>query len=131
VLQYTDQKERNYFDMAKSTKKMTMEELLKANADNLVVPQKGDTVTGVIVEKNKKNLLIDLGAKTEAYVADKEFEFANDFIEDLKVGDEIKGIVISTDYDNGQVLLSLKGAASDAKGEYFEEALDKDIDLDA
>ncbi|KUK84075.1 MAG: 30S ribosomal protein S1, partial [Pelotomaculum thermopropionicum] len=58
--------------MANSTKKMTMEELLKANADNLVVPQKGDTVTGVIVEKNKKNLVIDLGAKTEAYVADKE-----------------------------------------------------------
>lgn len=131
MLQYTDQKERNYFDMANSTKKMTMEELLKANADNLVVPQKGDTVTGVIVEKNKKNLVIDLGAKTEAYVADKEFEFANDFIDDLKVGDEIKGIVISTDYDNGQVLLSLKGAASDAKWEYFEEALDKDLDLEA
>lgn len=131
MLQYTDQKERNYFDMVKSTKKITMEELLKANVNKLVVPQKGDTVTGVIVEKNKKNLVIDLGAKTEAYVADKEFEFANDFIDELKVGDEIKGIVISTDYDNGQVLLSLKGAASDAKWEYFEEALEKDLDLDA
>jgi len=131
VLQYTDQKERNYFDMANSTKKITMEELLKANADKLVIPQKGDTVTGVIVEKNKKNLVIDLGAKTEAYVADKEFEFASDFIDELKVGDEVKGIVVSTDYDNGQVLLSLKGAASDAKWEYFEEALDKDLDLEA
>lgn len=131
MLQYTDQKERNYFDMANSTKKITMEELLKANADKLVIPQKGDAVTGVIVEKNKKNLVIDLGAKTEAYVADKEFEFASDFIDELKVGDEIKGIVVSTDYDNGQVLLSLKGAASDAKWEYFEEALDKDLDLEA
>ena len=131
MLQYTDQKERNYFDMANSTKKITMEELLKANADKLVIPQKGDTVTGVIVEKNKKNLVIDLGAKTEAYVADKEFEFASDFIDELKVGDEIKGIVVSTDYDNGQVLLSLKGAASDAKWEYFEDALDKDLDLEA
>lgn len=131
MLQYTDQKERNYFDMANSTKKITMEELLKANADKLVIPQKGDTVTGVIVEKNKKNLVIDLGAKTEAYVADKEFEFASDFIDELKVGDEVKGIVVSTDYDNGQVLLSLKGAASDAKWEYFEEALDKDLDLEA
>lgn len=117
--------------MANSTKKITMEELLKANADKLVIPQKGDTVTGVIVEKNKKNLVIDLGAKTEAYVADKEFEFASDFIDELKVGDEIKGIVVSTDYDNGQVLLSLKGAASDAKWEYFEDALDKDLDLEA
>ena len=49
----------------------------------------------------------------------------------VEVPDEIKGIVISTDYDNGQVLLSLKGAASDAKWEYFEEALDKDLDLEA
>jgi len=117
--------------MAKSTKKMNMEELLKANADKLVVPHKGDTITGVIVEKNKKNLVIDLGSKTEAYVADKEFEFASDFIDDLKVGDEIKAIVVSTDYENGQVLLSLKGAASDAKWEYFEEALDKDLSIEA
>jgi small subunit ribosomal protein S1 len=131
VLQYTDQKERNYFDMAKSTKKMSMEELLKANVDKLVVPHKGDTITGVIVEKNKKNLVIDLGSKTEAFVADKEFEFASDFIDDLKVGDEIKAIVVSTDYENGQVLLSLKGAASDAKWEYFEEALDKDLSIEA
>jgi ribosomal protein S1 len=131
VLQYTDQKERNYFDMAKSTKKMSMEELLKANADKLVVPHKGDTISGIIVEKNKKNLVIDLGSKTEAFVADKEFEFASDFIDDLKVGDEIKAIVVSTDYENGQVLLSLKGAASDAKWEYFEEALDKDLSIEA
>jgi small subunit ribosomal protein S1 len=131
VLQYTDQKERNYFDMAKSTKKMSMEELLKANADKLVVPHKGDTITGVIVEKNKKNLVIDLGSKTEAFVADKEFEFASDFIDDLNVGDEIKAIVVSTEYENGQVLLSLKGAASDAKWEYFEEALDKDLSIEA
>jgi ribosomal protein S1 len=130
MVQYTDQKERNYFDMAKTAKKLTMEELLKANADNLVVPHKGDTITGKIVEKNKKNLVIDLGAKTDALVTDKEFEFATDFINDLKVDDEIKAVVVGT-ADNGQILLSLKGAASDAKWEYFEKALDGDSELEA
>ena len=124
------QKKGTIFTMGKQ-KVQTMEELLAANAGKLVVPHKGDTVTGTILEKNKKNLVIDLGSKTDAVVADKEFEFAVDFIEDLKVGDEIKAIVISNDNDYGQVMLSLKGAASDAKWEFFEEALEKESTLDA
>jgi ribosomal protein S1 len=110
---------------------LTMEELLTANASKLVIPKKGDTLSGIIVEKNKKSLIIDLGSKTEGIVAEKEFEFALDFVKELKVGDEIKAIVISTDNDKGQVVLSLKGAASEAKWEYFEEAMEKDLELEA
>ena len=117
--------------MAKKAAAVTMQDLLKKHADQVVIPHKGDSVVGKIIEKSKKHLLIDLGAKTEAVVTDKEFEFATDFIDELKVGDEIKGIVVSTENDNGQILLSLKGAASDAKWEYFEEALDKDTELEA
>lgn len=116
----------------KPVKKLqTMEELLAANAGKLVIPKKGDTVSGVIVEKNKKSLIIDLGSKTEGIVAEKEFEFAVDFVKELKVGDNVKAIVVSTDNDKGQVVLSLKGAASDAKWEYFEEAMEKDQELEA
>lgn len=126
-------KKGNIFAMTdKAVKKLqTMEELLAANADKVVIPKKGDTVSGVIVEKSKKSLIIDLGAKTEGIVSDKEFEFAIDFVKELKEGDEVKAIVISTDNDKGQVVLSLKGAASDAKWEYFEEAMEKDQELTA
>ncbi len=109
----------------------TMEELLAANAGKIVIPKKGDTLAGVIVEKNKKSLIIDLGSKTEGIVSEKEFEFATDFVKDLQVGDEVKAIVVSTDNDKGQVVLSLKGAASEAKWEYFEEAMEKDQELEA
>lgn len=115
----------------KKAKVQTMEELLAANESKIVVPKKGASITGTIVEKNKKNLIIDLGSKTEGVVNDKEFEFAQDFIKDLKEGDEVKAIVISADNDRGQVILSLKGAASDAKWEYFEEALENETELDA
>ena len=115
----------------KKAKVQTMEELLAANESKIVVPKKGVAITGTIVEKNKKNLIIDLGSKTEGIVNDKEFEFAQDFIKDLKEGDEVKAIVISTDNDRGQVILSLKGAASDAKWEYFEEALENETELEA
>jgi ribosomal protein S1 len=118
--------------MAEKAKKITtMAELLAANAGKVVIPQKGATVSGVIVEKNRKNLLVDLGSKTEGVVAEKEYEFALDFIKDLNVGDKVTAIVVSTDNDKGQVVLSLKGAASDAKWEYFEEALEKEEILDA
>ena len=115
----------------KKAKVQTMEELLAANESKIVVPKKGASITGTIVEKNKKNLIVDLGSKTEGIVNDKEFEFAQDFIKDLKEGDEVKAIVISTDNDRGQVILSLKGAASDAKWEYFEEALENETELEA
>lgn len=108
-----------------------MAELLAANQGKVIIPQKGATVSGTIVEKNRKSLLVDLGSKTEGIVADKEFEFATDFIKELKVGDPVNAVVISTDNEKGQVVLSLKGAASDAKWEYFEEALDNDATLDA
>jgi small subunit ribosomal protein S1 len=123
----------------KSTKKekktvkkpQTMEELLAGVEYDLVVPQKGDSLKGTITAKSKKSLVIDLGAKTEGVVADKEFDFAVEFIKDLNVGDEVSAMVISSENDRGQVTLSLRGAASDAKWEYFESAFAKEEALDA
>ena len=116
----------------KSAKKpLTMEELLADSSYELVVPQKGDSLKGMITAKNKKTLVIDLGAKTEGIVADKEHDFAVEFIKDLNVGDEVSAMVISTENDRGQVVLSLRGAASDAKWEYFEAAFKNEEALDA
>ena len=116
----------------KSTvKPQTMAELLDQADYELVVPQKGDEIKGVITAKNKKSLIVDLGAKTEGIVADKEYDFASEFIKDLKVGDTLSALVVSSENDRGQVTLSLRSAASDAKWEYFEEAQDKDEALEA
>ncbi len=114
-----------------ANKPQTMEELLADAKYNLVVPQKGDSLKGTITAKNKKSLIIDLGAKTEGIVADKEYDFALEFIKDLNVGDEVSALVVSTENDRGQIALSLRGAASDAKWEYFEEAFEKEEVLDA
>jgi len=117
---------------AKAAKKpQTMDELLADSNYKLVVPQKGDSLKGIITAKNKKSLIIDLGAKTEGIVADKEYDFALEFIKDLNVGDEVSALVVSTENDRGQIALSLRGAASDAKWEYFEEAFENEEVLDA
>lgn len=112
-------------------KPQTMEELLAGADYELVVPQKGDSLKGIITAKNKKSLVIDLGAKTEGIVADKEYDFATEFIKDLNVGDEVSALVISSENDRGQIALSLRGAASDAKWEYFEEAFENEEVLEA
>jgi len=115
----------------KDQKPKTMADLLAQTKYQMIVPKKGSTVTGVITAKDRRNITVDLGSKTEGIVADKEFDFATDFIKDLKVGDKLTAVVISTENDKGQVILSLKGAASDAKWEYFEKMQAEEAVLEA
>jgi small subunit ribosomal protein S1 len=118
-------------EKASAAKPQTMEELLANNKYTLMVPKKGSTVTGLVTDKQKKALVIDIGAKTEGVVSDKEFEVAAEYIEQLKAGDTIEAIVISTENDRGQVLLSLKQAAQDAKWDYFTKVMESNEILDA
>jgi len=111
-------------------KAKTMDELMAKQTMELVVPKKGDHVKGIIVAKNNRSLAIEIGSKTEALVADKEFEVAREYVDELKVGEEIEAIVVSSDNDRGQVLLSLKQAAFDAKWELFEAAQKENAPVD-
>ena len=42
-------------------------------------------------------LTIDIGAKTEGIVADKEFDAAREYIAELEVGQEIEAVVIAAE----------------------------------
>lgn len=88
----------------------TMEELLSTSGYTLRVPKKGETITGLVTLANRKMVLVDIGAKTEGVVSDKEFEYAREFIETIKVGDEIDVYVASDENEKGQILLSLRRA---------------------
>lgn len=115
----------------KGTAPKTMEELLASTDYTFVVPQKGASVTGVITTKQKKMLMVDIGAKTEGIVADKEYEAAAEYIDELEVGQEIEATVASAENSQGQVLLSLKRAAQDARWDYFTDAYEKGTVLEA
>lgn len=116
----------------KTTKKpQTMAELLALAESKMVIPKKGDKVEGKITNIGKKSLTIDIGAKTEGLVGDKEFEAASDYITDLAVGDTLEAHVLSAENDQGQVLLSLRKAASDSRWDYFTEAYENETILEA
>ena len=125
---------------AKSTKKqadqaatshLTMDDLLAMPENTVVVAKKGASVTGKVTAIDSRAVRVDIGSKTEGVVADREYDLARDYITDLSVGDEGEVTVLSPENSQGQVLLSLKHAALDARWDFFTEAMEKDEVLDA
>ncbi len=112
-------------------KPQTMAELLAMTGYASAVPQLGKKIEGVIIEKTPKMVKLDINAKCFGVIAEQEFDFAQDYIEELKVGDKIEATVISIENNRGQILLSLKGAANDAKWEFFEDAFNNETTLEA
>ena len=98
---------------------LTMEELLASEGKEVVGFKKGQEVKGKITVIKNKAIYIDIGGKTDAVVTGKEFEFVKDYIADLKVGDEIEVQVRQPESDKGQILVSIRGAASGYGWNYF------------
>lgn len=113
-----------------SKKPQTMADLLAKVGSTIVVPQKGEGITGKIVEKTKNSLVIDIGAKTLGAVSDREFSLAQEYISELKEGDKLEVTVISPETERGYIQLSLRQAAVDAKWDVFEEALENDSEVE-
>ncbi len=114
-----------------SAKPQTMKELMAMTDYESVIPQRGKKIEGTIIEKTSKMLKLDINAKSFGVVSEQEFDFAQDYIDDLSVGDTITATVISVENSRGQILLSLKGAANDAKWQYFEDAYENETTLTA
>jgi len=100
---------------------LTMEDLLKQEGIELVGFKKGQDVKGKITSIKGKAIYIDIGGKTDAMVSGKEFEFVKDYVSDLKAGDEIEVQVKQPENDKGQILVSIRGAASGYGWNYFSE----------
>ncbi|KKU45283.1 MAG: 4-hydroxy-3-methylbut-2-enyl diphosphate reductase [Microgenomates group bacterium GW2011_GWA2_46_7] len=107
----------------------TMEELLATSGYQLSVPKKGETIKGLVTTVNRKMVLVDIGAKTEGIVSEREYDFAKEFIETIKVGDEIDVYVASDENERGQILLSLKRAMFDKLWSMLEDYLKNETEV--
>jgi len=122
--QVQDEKEKVKATPKKDLSKITtMEELLAAVGDTFHGYKRGQEVKGIVVEKTKKALYLDLGGKTEGMVIDRELKAAKSFVDGLKPGDEVTAIVTQAENDKGQMLLSLKNAADNYVWKEFEEKM--------
>jgi len=101
----------------------TMEELLALEKDKVRGLKKGEMVEGVVREVTGKSIFIDIGAKTDGVVLGKEYERNKDFIEKLQPGDKVTAYVGNTENDKGQILLSLRQAASSFAWKNFTDLM--------
>lgn len=84
---------------------------------------KGEIISGTVVNINSKDVVLNVGFKSDGMVSLSEFRDTPD----LKVGDKVDVFVESQEDLNGQLVLSRKRAKTQKSWELINEALENDI----
>jgi small subunit ribosomal protein S1 len=97
-----------------------------AHSERYDPPKKNQLVVGHIAAISDREILIDLGAKSEGIVSGKEIEaLPKDFRSGLEVGQEIYAYVVTPEDRNGNVVLSLARAINERDWRSAEELFQK------
>lgn len=99
----------------------TMEELLAETGYELRGVRRGDLLDGVVAAVSPREVLVDVGLKTEAVVADKEMETMASWLATLTPGEKVTAYVVLPENDNGQTVVSLRRAGMDKKWKEMKE----------
>ena len=105
-----------------------MEELL-AQFEAPIALTRGQRVKGKVTAITKKNVVVDIGGKSEGLVAERAFQEAKDFIKTLNVGDEVTASILIPETPDGFSILSLRAAAHDATWKKIEESQKKGMPI--
>lgn len=97
-------------------------ELEKQYESTLNSINKGEIVPGTVVSINNKDVVLNIGFKSDGLVSASEFRD----LPDLKVGDSVDVYVESQEDANGQLVLSRKRAKTQRSWEAINEALEND-----
>ncbi len=82
----------------------------------------GETVEGTVTEINKREVIVNIGYKSEGVIPASEFRYNPE----LKVGDKVEVYVESVEDKGGQLVLSHKKARQLKSWERVNEAMEKD-----
>ena len=99
--------------------KEQIEALYDQSMSNIAV---GETVDGTVTEINKREVIVNIGYKSEGVIPASEFRYDAD----LKVGDKVEVYVESVEDKGGQLLLSHKKARQLKSWDRVNEALEND-----
>jgi len=91
-----------------SNKATTMADLMKSVKTNFVSPQKGQILEGIITKLSSSEILVDIGAKTESLVLEKDKKILRSLLTGLKVGDKVTVSVLNPESDFGNSVVSLR-----------------------
>ena len=110
-----DKKFGNYND----TDREALEKMYDGTFNSI---NKGEIISGIVVNINNKDVVLNIGFKSDGLVSLSEFRDTPD----LKVGDEVDVFVESQEDANGQLVLSRKRAKTQKSWERINSALDND-----
>ena len=93
---------------------LTMEDLLREEEGNVKSLAYGDIVEGVVVRVDPDEVLVDIGAKSEGVISNRELSGRNEAAVTLAPGERVKVYVLQPEDDEGRVILSLRKARAES-----------------
>ncbi|MGH7610392.1 MAG: 30S ribosomal protein S1 [Candidatus Dormibacteria bacterium] len=91
----------------------SMEEYLSTSADSIRTLTYGDIVDGTVVRVDPDEVLVDIGAKSEGVISNRELTGRTEEAVVLNPGDRVKVYVLQSENEDGNVVLSLRRARAE------------------
>jgi len=110
----------------------TMEELLAEQSADIRSFKHGDVVEGSVVRIDKDEILVDIGAKSEGVVTNRELYGRHGEAQpELNVGDTVLVYVLQPESPEGHVVLSLRRAGLERKWRSMQEQFEAGVIIEA
>jgi small subunit ribosomal protein S1 len=110
----------------------TMEELLAEQDADIKSFKHGDVVEGTVVRIDRDEILVDIGAKSEGVVSNRELYGRHaESAPALAVGDVVLVYVLQPESQEGHVVLSLRRAGLERKWRSMQEQFETGVIIDA
>ncbi len=110
----------------------TMEELLAEQDSDIKSFKHGDVVEGQVVRIDKDEILVDIGAKSEGVVSNRELFGRHGVVQpELAIGDTVLVYVLQPESPEGHVVLSLRRAGLERKWRAMQEQFEAGVIIEA
>jgi small subunit ribosomal protein S1 len=107
--------------MAKTATVQTMDDLVTEAGADLIPFRQGEVIEVTVTQVSKSKIMVDVGGLAIGFIPEREFSYeAND----IHAGDKTLAYVLSTENDEGNVVLSLKRAEKEQTWRMLEEKTD-------
>lgn len=108
----------------------SMAELMARSSSHFNVFKKGDEVEGIVKKLTSKEILLDIGAKSDALVLEVEKSNMDNLLASLKVGSKVRAVIISPEAEEGFPVVSLRRQMDNMLFAEFDEAFKKNASVD-
>lgn len=108
----------------------TMAELLAQTSYQPHGLKKGEEIEGTITSISPVGIRLDINAKTEGVVLEKDKRILSDLISTLKVGDTVRATVLNPESDEGYSVLSLRRQRKNKAWQLLLDAHQQDKTVD-